>query len=219
MPRFRAVEKVVLEERDGVVGKSCTRCDTWKPLDDSYNRHKTCVGNRDSVCKECRKRYREKTAGYIKKYNEFYRTANKDRILQKDKEYRENNREKILAKFHVARAKELGVDYEIDWSIVSDILAEFKGECPLTGSTEIHLDHFIPISKGGTTTRRNLIPLKGSLNRSKRNSNPFSWAEKTLKGIELVAFNDVVEYLAELNDMSLIEYKAYVNSHFEEVSD
>lgn len=228
--RNRVVQKVVLEDREGKPGKACTRCDEWKPLDD-YNSHKTCVGKRDSVCKECRKLYRKINSDSIKKYNHIYRNENRETIAKKDKEYRDNNKERyqriykeyrdknkenILAKIHKKRAEEFGLYCEIDGEIISEMLAEFKRECPITGSQEIHLDHFIPISKGGETSDRNLIPLKRELNASKHNHNPFEWAKKKLKGIELVNFNNIVEYLAMKNNMSVEKYKQFVNEHFKE---
>jgi hypothetical protein len=47
-PRDRAQ----LEERNGEVGKECTKCREWKSLS-KYSKHAKCVGGVKSYCKEC----------------------------------------------------------------------------------------------------------------------------------------------------------------------
>ena len=39
--------------KDGVTGKECRRCYTWKPLDDYYSKGKTTFDGKDSMCKGC----------------------------------------------------------------------------------------------------------------------------------------------------------------------
>lgn len=45
--------RVQLEEREGVIGKECSACETWKPLEE-YHRRRDGVGGRQDRCKECR---------------------------------------------------------------------------------------------------------------------------------------------------------------------
>jgi hypothetical protein len=49
------VVKVKLENRDGVVGKKCTGCSKWKPLDTGFQKDNTKLGGRRPKCKECMK--------------------------------------------------------------------------------------------------------------------------------------------------------------------
>jgi hypothetical protein len=108
-----AKKKVVLEERDGTLGKECTKCCEWKALD-NYAMHKGKLGGRESSCKICRKKYnkkyyeenqtsillqkqvyakenREHRAEYMKKWNE----ENRDRRKEYNRNYRINNNEQL----------------------------------------------------------------------------------------------------------------------------
>jgi hypothetical protein len=70
-------KKVSLSEQDGVVGKECTKCDTWKPLE-QFNTKSNGLGKKSSRCKSCDKIYREE---------------NRERFLEKGREYYKNNKQ------------------------------------------------------------------------------------------------------------------------------
>ncbi|PFE80023.1 hypothetical protein CN333_00045 [Bacillus thuringiensis] len=100
--RPRKRKRIVLEERviDGevVVGKECTKCGEWKPLDDGFNKEKSCLGGKRSRCKKCQaianrqwcEENREKRLRYYSKYRE----KNRKIILERNRKYREENKEK-----------------------------------------------------------------------------------------------------------------------------
>ncbi|MRX54689.1 hypothetical protein GJU41_11965 [Bacillus idriensis] len=45
-------KRIVLEEKDGIIGKVCRKCDNWSPLE-NYSKGKNGVGDRRSECKTC----------------------------------------------------------------------------------------------------------------------------------------------------------------------
>lgn len=59
-----------------------------------------------------------------------------------------------------------------------------------------------------------MIPLSETLNRSKRDKNPFEWAE-TLTDDQRARFDKVVEYLADLNGLTVTDYREFVFWCFE----
>jgi 5-methylcytosine-specific restriction endonuclease McrA len=83
---------------------------------------------------------------------------------------------------------------------VNFALGYWKGQCPYCGKQtnslfrgRYHLDHFIPLSKGGGTTAENILPVCAKCNQAKKAQDVFSfllslWCETTarkrLKAIE-----------------------------------
>lgn len=60
--------------------------------------------------------------------------------------------------------------------------AEFNDCCAYCGKPEssemLHIDHFLPVSKGGTHVLGNLVPACKTCNYSKRNHHPEKWYKK-----------------------------------------
>lgn len=90
----------------------------------------------------------------------------------------------------------------------------FNGGCALTNQADdLHLDHVIPLSIGrGGTTFENIIPLSGTLNISKHDGNLFEWFKSNRQRFNLSQkkFDKLIDYLANLNDMTIDEYRDYV---------
>lgn len=64
-------KRVVLEERNGVVGKECTKCLRWLPLTD-YSKHTNGLGDCRSICVDCvrlRKGYKKRTQIVLQEMN------------------------------------------------------------------------------------------------------------------------------------------------------
>jgi hypothetical protein len=84
-----------LIETDGVLGKQCTCCDTWKPLNE-FNNQKNGLGGKSSKCKKCLTYYhREYNKGTVEKRRQYY-LDNLDHIKEYRKERYQNERDKIL---------------------------------------------------------------------------------------------------------------------------
>ncbi|PEU21321.1 hypothetical protein CN526_26940 [Bacillus wiedmannii] len=121
----REYKRVKLEERviDGVmmVGKECTKCGEWKPLESGFRKNNKGLGRKLSVCKKCERKYKrkyyeenkeknkEKESAYKRKYYEEnkekvlahtrkWKEENKERVLEYKRKYYEENKEKELAR-------------------------------------------------------------------------------------------------------------------------
>lgn len=105
-------KRVQIEERDGILGKECSKCSEWKALDD-YTRQKTGLGGRLAVCKACKAEYMSeyRNENYAKelerqrKWNKEnaehkaekvrnWKRENRDQYNERHREWYENNKEK-----------------------------------------------------------------------------------------------------------------------------
>lgn len=95
------------------------------------------------------------------------------------------------------------------------LLRKFDGKCALTGKdVPIHFDHVIPVAIGhGGTVKGNMLPIWQRINSSKSDRNIFEWYEENGDRFDVCPkrFEAAIEYLAELNGMSVEEYRDYVN--------
>jgi 5-methylcytosine-specific restriction endonuclease McrA len=77
------------------------------------------------------------------------------------------------------------------WLGICDL---FSAKCAYCGSNKpLTVDHFVPLTKGGFLTAKNVLPACGSCNSSKGNKNPFEW----LENIEEAYRNKIKHYLNE----------------------
>jgi hypothetical protein len=83
-----------LEDRDGIVGKVCNKCNEWKALDD-YFKDKTGLGGRKSGCKSCNKEYQLRNKERRSEVARKWREANKEQISERERKYREQNKDVI----------------------------------------------------------------------------------------------------------------------------
>jgi hypothetical protein len=93
-----------LEERNGVLGKECSKCSEWKSLDEFSAK----LGGKRANCKLCERAYRKlnqervKECGQKRKYTDKdkerrrkWRELNIDRIKEYDKKYYQENKEQV----------------------------------------------------------------------------------------------------------------------------
>jgi len=195
----------------------------WKkdnPERNKVHEQKHRDNHRSDRADKQRKYYQENKEYYADKAREWL-SKNPDYKFPKTrydaeyaKRYREGNRELIRFHRRKRKAKLRGSIVDFSKEDYRTVLSRFEGKCALTESTDIHMDHFIPVSTGhGHTTLGNMIPLDASLNLAKHASNPFEWI-KERNDIALEKFEDVVLYLAELNGFSREEYEAHVYNCF-----
>jgi len=201
----------------------CTICEKVKKLE-SFHKNKQRPNGYCSRCIECHKEYmrewrrtnHEKTLQYSREWKE----NNKERVLELEKKYRRRNKESIRVSKQNRIARKLNLPNTLTNKDVKDIKESFKDECAISGDDFESLDHFIPLSTGhGGTFKRNIIPLSIAMNSSKRNRNPFEWAETYLTEEQRSNFYKVVEYLAELNGLTVDEYREFVFWCFENKRD
>ena len=99
---------------------------------------------------------------------------------------------------------------------IMNVLERFDFRCALTDSSEIHIEHWIPVSKGGETSIRNCYPLDVKLNLMKGNRNPFEFFGRPdiVSRFEKQRFDDLVFWLAFINNMTVEEFRAYTSKKY-----
>lgn len=103
--------KVVIEVKEGIKGKKCTKCYEWKPLDSGFHGDKRGLGGRTAKCKDCvavykRNYYKENSEKEKKRTKEWYE-INKEVALERQRVYRELNREKVAETNRIYRLKNI----------------------------------------------------------------------------------------------------------------
>jgi hypothetical protein len=218
----KVLKSSTLEERKGVLGKSCTNCNNWLPLESFYKSVKG-LGGRHSTCIPCKK---ELSAPHVE--------ANRDKRRESSRRYSMNNREHVneyqrkwrklnphyykgnltKIKLQRRRGRKQGVISDLTTEEYEKILKHFNYSCALTSEKEgIHMDHVIPLSIGhGGTTYGNIIPLKAELNLSKHDKNIFEWFEANRQRFNLSTqnFEYLIQYLAEVNGVTVSDYREHV---------
>ena len=174
--------------------------------------------NKEKRKEEHRRYYRENTEK-AKESQRMYHEKNREKIKEYQQKWQKENPDKVRLKKQRYLARKQSLPDDLTNEEQHKILSHFSNTCALTGAcTEIHLDHVIPLATGrGGTTHKNMVPLRGDLNSSKRDSNLFEWFESNRQRFKLSQerFYALVKYLADVNEMTVEEYKAYYNGCFE----
>lgn len=133
------------------------------------------------LCTICHKRqwdanHREQVLAYAKDYREEHR---QERLIYREKWYRanqdyfprwrKNNPDKIRAQSQQRKAWEQSAYCDLSLDDIEEILAIGHAVYP---GEDLHLDHVVPISKGGNTTRANIHAIPARMNQSKGNKLP-----------------------------------------------
>ena len=174
--------------------KVCTKCGENKPFSE-YNKHKGGKFGLSGMCKECKKVYRKKwyaeNPNYNKEYyntnrekllkdtmvykeknknkvdtnNKLYRKNNKDIISDRNRVYKDNNREKVYANCAKRRARKKNACVELTEQELYTIKLYYKLSTSI--GKEYHVDHIVPLNKGGLHYPDNLQILHKQDNLSK----------------------------------------------------
>ena len=167
--------------------RQCTKCKEVKGEDGFYH------SQSDSICKECRKKYRREHYKSVRSTPVLTEEEKKERYNAYHRRYREDNRQNISERRRsnysnrTDKQKELKRQrstrrnaflYTEGYSNVVK-LREYVKACGVMicsmcnieyDSKHMHVDHIIPLSKGGTNNNDNLQILCGTCNRKKHNS-------------------------------------------------
>lgn len=111
------------------------------------------------------------------------------------------------------RAEKLGLPASLTLESLKRLWRRFNQGCALTGDKSISFDHVIPmtLNRAGSEIG-NIIPLRRDLNSSKSDRNIFDWfaENKERYNLEQRRFDELIAYLADINDMTTEEYEEYV---------
>lgn len=225
-----------LTRHDGVrVGKVCSDCHELKHFDE-FGKNSSRADGKRSYCKECSKeqdRIRRQSKEFREKENErhreYYRRPEvKERKRESGRKHRENNPEQYALKDARKRARAKALPDDMTLIQSAGIVSRFP-YCPITGSDDVHTEHFIAIAtgQGGGHTIQNVWRLDAYINRTKLNYNPFEFFRRedvineiitdygrTREQIE-AGFLQVVEYFADMNDMTVLQFEDYTNFCFD----
>ena len=195
------------DEEDNLIKLECSKCHEIKTVDYFFkNRSK-----KDGVgieCKQCYierdRRYRENNKEKISEKNRLYYKDNKKEIKERHRQYRENNKDKIKGYTHKRRALKLGNGGSYTKAQWLDTLEYFDYKCAYTGECikhNCHVEHIVPISKGGTSYIWNLVPSTASANLSKQNRDMEEWYREQ-------------EYFCEERLNKIYEYQKYMAAKY-----
>lgn len=178
-----------------VLTKICTKCNETKSLTE-FHKKKSGKYGVTSICKICTKKYRHNyymsdkethktnSRNYYARNNEKYRQfkreyhiVNRGKISKNKQAYYASNPDKIRNLNHKRRARLLGVESGPK-PTRDEMLKAQSGQCPDCGTTDgpWHVDHIMPISKGGNDTADNVRVICATCNRRKNNKHPDDWA-------------------------------------------
>lgn len=178
--------------------KECTKCNSTKTTNEFY-KAKTNSDGLMKWCKSCEKlrkktyykensesikgvasTYRDNNKEVIKKRKAQYHKDNKEYYNDKSNEYYRMNKEQFIEYARRRRAlKSSTSDGTVTKEFLSTLLHTQNNLCFYCGSRledlesyDIHLDHYIPLSKGGVHSAGNVVWACSTCNHNKYNALP-----------------------------------------------
>ena len=108
------------------------------------------------------KAWKEENKQKVNEYAKNYREANRETIRKKDRKYGKENREQKRNRDHLRRARLAGAGYFLVTK--KDIARIMRQECLYCGGQAEHIDHVVPVARGGGHRIGNLAPACSSCN-------------------------------------------------------
>lgn len=200
-----ALTKAQRAEREELAAqglKRCGKCEDVKQLGE-FHKDKTKLDGLQSCCRICASdknaAYREANLDKERERHLGYREANREQINERQREYQEANREQVRERARTyahtrraadplwgriqvgaTRARKLGC--EVITFNSEQLLAYWEStgiaidQCIYCGGEFEHLDHKIPLGKGGPHSVDNLVPACAFCNISKHNKDHSEFA-------------------------------------------
>lgn len=167
--------------KDNIEYKECSRCKTWLPLD-AYTKDKTKADGLYSFCKNCSSAknkmvYAKNPQRKCDKVLEYQKRVGR---ISKYKPYNpkyyssEKSKEKKLARDMKRRVlkKNADLEYKITYLDIEHIKTKYNNKCAYCGvdcSDKFHIDHKLPLSRGGGNQLDNLALSCPTCNYKKNN--------------------------------------------------
>ncbi|KXH86735.1 hypothetical protein [Sporosarcina sp. HYO08] len=146
-------------------------------------------------------------------FHTYQKTRCKQCIRNKQLAFNRANPEYLKAKNQRRRARKLALQNDLTPQQWKAILDRFDGKCALTDSSDVVLEHIIPLENmcGGTTIG-NVTPMDATLNLSKRDRNFVDWVfEPEIEAkVDPDKLDNLLDYLAEVNGLTIEKYLDFV---------
>lgn len=110
-----------------------------------------------------------------------YRDENRPKLRQKDANYRKNNPEKVRASWSSKAARRAKAEGTHTGDDIKALFAYQKGRCPICRESikkKFHIDHIMPLIRGGRNDRSNLQLLCPTCNMRKGPKDPIVFAQE-----------------------------------------
>ncbi len=152
-------------------------------------RNKKLKSSRKQLDKELLNEYRKKNPERVRQWKRKSYLRNRETVIQKSREYRQLNPDKVKptteqqrVKSAMKRARKKSFVGRYSKQDVADKLVSQAGKCFYcsTELTDYHVDHYIPLSRGGTNWPDNIVLACPECNLAKGNMMPQEFIESYL---------------------------------------
>lgn len=173
--------------------KTCPRCGESK-LVDAFGKNRAASDGLQTWCQTCRRSYHSQNRDTInerakqrkdrdraeeRRKSKEWRDANRDSIREYERTYRLDNAEPIKARAwknqYEHRALAAGFTPVADLLTRRDVVAVYGDACFYCGGEFMELDHYTPVTKGGTHVLDNVRPSCRTCNSRKYNTDGEDW--------------------------------------------
>lgn len=147
--------------------KRCPRCKETKPITE-FGKDKRNKNGLNVYCKTCKKKYNDEQREYRIEY--YKRKPRFERCREYSKRYRKEHPDYRRKNNINRRARIKNSEGNTSTIEINECLLFFNYECAYSGvplTEGHHLDHIIPISKGGSSDIHNLVPCLPTINLQK----------------------------------------------------
>jgi 5-methylcytosine-specific restriction endonuclease McrA len=172
--------------------KKCSTCKSVKSVMDFYADFR----NQDGLCSQCSAcmmittiEWQKKNPDKVKKIGMDWAAANPQKVAAKGKKYRQNHPEVMRIHYQTRRSRKKSCGGKLSKGIVSKLLKLQHGKCACCGSQlvllpsgkvdgkHVHIDHIMPLAKGGTNTDSNVQLLTSRCNLQKKDRHPVDFMQ------------------------------------------
>ncbi len=125
-------------------------------------------------------RYRAKHPEKVKATQDAWKVKNKEKIQAQQRAWTENNRGKVRLYTRMANARRRSNGLRNPTAVVADLQNRQKGMCAICSvrlKGKFHIDHIMPLARGGENLPRNLQLLCVPCNLSKRDKHPVDFMQ------------------------------------------